>query len=91
MKRSKPPMSSIWIPEYEDLPEQIPLSDLLARIEEMRTSLCEEGSPTEKEEMRQKFNQALAPHALKLGLYLLKAREAFKKFPAELFQRPPHE
>ena len=84
-------MSSIWIPDYEDLPDNLPLADLLDRIEQMRETLREESSPAEKQQQSDAFNKQLAPYALKLGLYLLLAREAFKKFPAELLHRRPHE
>ena len=79
------------MPEYEDLPADLPLSDLLDAIEQMRSIISVEMPGDERRQLCENYNKQLGPYALKLGLYLLLAREAFKKFPGELLHKNhPH-
>jgi hypothetical protein len=62
-------MTTVWVPG-DDLAEQLPLSDLLACIRSMRESVCNERG-AEQARLHEKYNRQLAPHALKLGFYLV--------------------
>jgi len=64
-----------WIPTDEELAEPIPLSNLFAYIRRMRDTLCEEWPPEVKGYLRETYAGQLAPHVLRLGLYLVKVVE----------------
>ena len=68
-------MMTLWIPTDEEFSEPIPLSDLLGYIRRMRETLCEEWTPAVKEHLRETYTSQLAPHALRLGFYLIKVVE----------------
>jgi hypothetical protein len=68
-------MMTPWIPTDEEITEPIPLSDLLGYIRRMRETLCEEWTPPVKAYLRETYTGQLAPHVLKIGLYLIRVIE----------------
>jgi hypothetical protein len=59
----------------DDLPENLPLSDLLDAVRTMRESISNASRGAEQTYLIQNYSHQLAPHVLKLGFYLIKVIE----------------
>ena len=59
----------------DDLPENLPLSDLLDAVRTMMESICNASRGAGQAYLVQSYSRQLVPHALKLGFYLIKIME----------------